>query len=301
MQNTHKQWAGTTGGGNFGHSFLLFLLRHTNVKVGYFFMGFSIPIYLCIHPKERNEIYSYFRNRHHFGTMKSILYTIKNHYVFGKIIIDRFAVLAKGYSPFHFETEDPQYIPQFIKQSSGFLLVGAHIGNFELAGYTHAQQEKRLYTLYYAGENAGLQSHRNDQMANNNVTMVPVSNDLSHLFTINAALENGDIVSLTGDRVFGSDKHHDCDFLGAKAPFPIGAFRMAALKNAPIVALFVMKESANKYKVIEKNITAPPIENETSVKTAVRLAQAYANSVEEILHRYPEQWFNYFPFWKEQN
>ena len=31
-----------------------------------------------------------------------------------------------------------------------------------------------------------------------------------------------------------------------------------------------------------------------------QLLQQYAASIENILHQYPHQWFNYFPFWEKE-
>ena len=48
---------------------------------------------------------------------------------------------------------------------------------------------------------------------------------MGHLFEINAALANGEVVSMPSDRVFGSDKHLAIDFLGEKAKFPYGSIQ----------------------------------------------------------------------------
>lgn len=42
-------------------------------------------------------------------------------------------------------------------------------------------------------------------------------------------LQNGEILSLPADRIFGENsRHYDIDFMGHKAKFPVGPFAAAA-------------------------------------------------------------------------
>ncbi len=299
MSNNTRQWAGNTGGGNFGRNFLLFLLRFAPVQVGYFFMAFSIPVYLTTHVKERNAIYYYFRRRHHYSKLKAAFSTVRNHFIFGKIVIDKFAVWARGNQWIDIQVVGTDYVKQLVSMYEGFMILGAHVGNFELAGYAFPQHEKKIFTMVYEGENKNVQSDRQTKMGESNVVMVHVSDDGSHIFTLNAALDSGDIVSMTCDRVLGSDKTFTPLLLGERASFPSGAFRLAAAKNVKTVALFALKGRGKKYKVLVKPIEIEHIEGETSAKKAARLAEAYAKTLENVLNQYPLQWFNFYDFWED--
>ena len=126
--------------------------------------------------------------------------------------------------------------------------------------------------------------------------MIPVKEDLSHLFALNAAIDKGEIVSMPADRIFGSQKSVDCHFFGATARFPLGGFAMAVQKNVPVLAVFVMKEGMRKYHAYVQEITC-----DTQVgkrEQMAQLAQSFAERLEAIVRRYPTQWFNYYDFWK---
>jgi predicted LPLAT superfamily acyltransferase len=127
--------------------------------------------------------------------------------------------------------------------------------------------------------------------------MVTVKEDLSHLFTLNAAFDNGDIISMMADRVFGSQKTVDCQFLSKTAHFPAGPFSLAVKKKAPVLAVFVMKEGFKKYRIIIKRI--PYDTSAEKEKQITELAQNFVSMLEEILRQYPTQWFNYYDFWKQ--
>jgi len=128
--------------------------------------------------------------------------------------------------------------------------------------------------------------------------MIPVKKDLSHLFLLNSALDQGEIIIMTCDRIQGSEKHVACDFLGKKAYFPIGGFQLAAMKEVPVLFISVMKHRFKKYHIVVENISAEPKEGEGHKAIATKMAHRYVEALERLVIRYPEQWFNFYDFWK---
>ena len=179
----------------------------------------------------------------------------------------------------------------------GLLLLSSHIGNYEIAGYSLKPKKKKFNALVFGGETATVMENRQRLLSQNNMSMILVKEDLSHLFAINAALDNGDIVSMPADRIFGSQKNVECQFFGAKAKFPLGAFAMATQKNVPVLAVFVMKEGMKKYHAYVKAIECNPQSGKR--EQMAQLAQSYAEQLETIVRCYPTQWFNYFDFWQQ--
>ena len=130
------------------------------------------------------------------------------------------------------------------------------------------------------------------------IRMIPVAEDLSHIFLINSSLEDGNIVSIPGDRVYGSHKSLKCNFMGSEAFFPYGPFFIAAKRNVKMLAVFVMKKSSKTYHILIKRIQAEGSDNYKSY--ANKLAQSFASELEKVLRQYPTQWFNYYEFWKDE-
>jgi len=188
-------------------------------------------------------------------------------------------------------------------------MAGAHVGNFEIVGYMLNSKMKRVNALIYAGETAEMQKNRSKIFNNNNINLIPVLNDMSHFFTINAALQNGEIVSMPCDRNHGSTKSVECNFLNGKADFPVGAFALAASFEVDALAIFAIKISAKKYKIFLKPICDNKICDNQTLQIANRtianrklqianLANSYVKELENIVKQYPEQWFNFYEFWK---
>lgn len=294
----HDEWQGRTDGTNWMHRWLITSLKFLNLRFVYTGMAvFVIPFYMLFSHKSYLAIYHYFRQHHHYGPLKAFRYVYLNHVRFGQIIIDRFAAYAG--KKFQFELEGYDMLLNLSQQESGFVILSSHVGNYELAGYAFKSETKRYCTLVFSGEAQTVMANRDRLLSENNITMIPVKEDMSHVFAISNALANGDIVSIPCDRIFGSPRFVVCDFLGSKAHFPLGPYAMALQRDAPTLAIFIMKQSAYKYKGYIRRIeTDSSVTTKNRTEQAAALAQSYVSELEDILQRYPEQWFNYYEFWQ---
>lgn len=127
--------------------------------------------------------------------------------------------------------------------------------------------------------------------------MVQVKEDLSHVFILNSALENGEIVSMSGDRIFGSSRYVECPFFGQNAKFPLGPFALAVQRDVKILAVFVMKDSSKNYKIFIRkvDINSDGLSRKEKMEG---LARAFAAELEKVIRLYPVQWFNFYDFWR---
>lgn len=295
-----RQWQGKTGGGTFGQQALFFLLKHIRVVFLYPILYLITPFNLLFGRKATNSLKFYYQNIWKESYWKSIGHSFRNELNFGKIVLDKFAVLAGRPKQFDIDIcqEDFDNFFRLLDQEKGFILAGSHIGNFELLGQRMVQDKKHISCVVYAGERKQYQERRHIAFGHNDVTMIPVLPDLSHLFAIKEALDKGEIVAILCDRHFGGRKIKKCQFLGHEAYFPTGTFLMAAQMEVPIVSTFILKESNTHYKGFMKELHIHDDEPSVSNR-ANELLQKYIISLENILKEYPHQWFNYFQFWEK--
>ena len=306
---TGQEWAGTTYGNEWMHRWLIRLLQHIDTRVMYAFVAlFVIPVCLILNPS-RGIIYRYFRQRIGYGRMKSAWKTYVNHCLFGQVVIDKFAMYAG--KKFDIQIEGNERFTELTKQKEGFMLLSAHIGNYEIAGYTLVSKEKRIKALVFAGEKASVKRNRSKMFAETNTDMIAIQPDMSHLFEIDKALTDGEIVSMSADRINGSPKCIEHDFLGtsraehasdaqshgAKAKFPLGPFTIATARSVNVLAVNVMKSSLRGYKIY---VTPLRYDKSAPRQEQIRqLSDAYVSELERLVRRYPTQWYNYFNFWDE--
>jgi len=294
-QLNHEQWTGKTAGMRWMHRALIASMRVLPLWFVYAGLAvFVVPSCMLFAHKGYIAMYHFFRQRFGFGVLKSFWYVYRNHYRFGQIIIDRFANYAG--KQFDFDLEGYDHYQQLANQDAGFLLFSSHVGNYELAGYAFTAREKRFNALVFSEEAEEVMSNRNRLLSKNNIRMIPIREDLSHVFQINNALSDGEIVSMPADRIFGSPKYVDCQFFNATARFPYGPFALATRKNLSALALFVMKVGLRRYKVYIRPIETP--HENTRDASVSAMAQTFAGEVEKIIRQYPDQWFNYYEFWQ---
>ncbi len=288
-------WAGTTYGNEWMHKWLIRMLRYIDVRILHIFVAvFIIPVCLAVNPS-RGIAYRYFRRRIGYGRLKSAWKTYVNHCLFGQVVVDKFAMYAG--KKFKIEIEGYNKFIELTKHQEGFVQLSAHIGNYEIAGYTLVCRDKRMNALVFAGEKTSVMRNRDKMFAGTNINMIAIQPDMSHLFEINQALQDGEIVSMPADRINGSPKFLEHDFLGAKAKFPLGPFSVATIRTLNVLTVNVLKTSATGYKIY---VTPLPYDKSATRQEQIRqLSKAYVAELEKRVKQYPEQWYNYFEFWQE--
>ncbi len=291
-----QEWAGTTYGNAWMHKWLIRMLRHIDVRILYLFVAiFVIPVCLVLNPS-RGIAYRYFHRRIGYGRLKSAWKTYVNHCLFGQVVVDKFAMYAG--KKFDVEVENyNEFLERASRVEEGFVQLSAHVGNYEIAGYTLVCQNKRLNALVFAGEKASVMQNRSKMFADTNINMIAIQPDMSHLFEIDKALTDGEIVSMPADRINGSQKCIEHVFLGAKAKFPLGPFSVATMRGLDVLAVNVMKDSLLGYKIY---VTPLAYDKEASRQEQIRqLSSAYVAELEKRVRQYSTQWYNYFEFWQE--
>lgn len=291
-----QEWAGTTYGNAWMHKWLIRMLRHIDVRILYLFVAiFVIPVCLVLNPS-RGIAYRYFRRRIGYGRLKSAWKTYVNHCLFGQVVVDKFAMYAG--KQFDVEIENyNEFTTRASRKEEGFVQLSAHIGSYEIAGYTLAVEGKSFNALVFAGEKASVMQNRDKMFAGTNIKMIAIQQDMSHLFEIDKALTDGGIVSMPADRINGSQKCIEHVFLGAKAKFPLGPFSVATMRGLDVLAVNVMKDSLLGYKIY---VTPLAYDKEASRQEQIRqLSSAYVAELEKRVRQYPTQWYNYFEFWQK--
>ena len=272
---------------------LIVLFKVAPLEVIYGVMALVVPFYMLFNHKGYMAIYHFFRQRLGKGAMGAVWHVYLNHFRFGQVVLDRFATYAGV--RFKLTIDGNENYLHLNEGEKGFMMLSSHVGNYEQAGYALKSDRKSFNALVYAGESATVMKGRSSKFADSNIHMIPVQADMSHLFIINNALDEGNIVSMPADRCFGSQKSVGCQFFGATAQFPLGPFATAVQKEVPALAVMVMKEGSRRYRAFVRQLQA-----DTTLphrKQMAALAQAFATELETIVHRYPHQWYNYYEFW----
>ena len=272
---------------------LVAVMRVLDRRAIYLVMALIVPFYMIFNHKGYKAIYRFFRQRFGLGPLKSFLKVYANHFRFGQVIVDRYAAFAGKRFRFAFDGND--MFLSMLNEPGGFVQLSSHIGNYEMVGYSLTSTTKRINGLFYGGESEVMMEFRRKILSMHNIGLIEVNGSMEHIFHMNAAIDRGEIVSMTGDRMLGSPKSFRCSFMGADANFPMGPFALAVQKDVPIVAVFCMRGKWGVYNVYVRKITAAPgLPPRASMQD---MAQKFAELLEAMVRLYPTQWFNYYDFW----
>ena len=275
------------------HRALIWLFRWMPLRAMYGIMATAIPVYVIVDGRGRKASYRFFRRRMGWGRVKSAWHVFLNMFNMGKAVMDRFAVYAGREFAM---TGDHITLYNALKpEETPFMLLASHVGNYEISGYM-LRTPKPMKTLVYSGEAVTVMQNRMRLFGDCNIEMVPVKEDLSHIFVLNAALADNEIVSMPADRTLGSSKAVRCRFFGEEAAFPAGPFTLAVRRGATPFAVFVVKESSKVFRAIVEELRVK--EGGSADEKVQALAEDYASVLERVAKAYPDQWFNFYDFWK---
>ena len=291
-----KQWDGTTYGNGLMHRWLIGLLRRIDVRIIYVF-AYVFVVPPCLLRPGYKFIYRYFRERFGLSPLAAFWKTYLQHGMFAQAIIDKFAMYAG--KKFDIDIEGYEHFERLAKRPEGFVQLSSHVGNYEIAGYSLVAENKPFNALVFFGEKASVMENRMKMFEHTNIRMIPIREDMSHLFELDNALSNGQTVSIPGDRIWGSSKAVTVNILGKEARLPMGPFKVITTRALDAIVVHVVKVAARRYKIF---VTPLNYDKEASRNTQVeQLSTQYAAEVERVVRLYPTQWYNYFPFWRSEN
>ncbi len=274
---------------------LIGMFRVIPLPLMYGIMSLVIPFYIIFDGKARRASWQFHRKRMGENSFKAALSVYRSEFNLGMVVLDRFAMYAG--KQFRMIQEETGPFNEVIGKEGGVITLSSHVGNYELAGYSMDASPRKMYALVFAGETATVMQGREKLFSRKSISMIPVSSDMSHIFTLNRVLSEGNIVSMPGDRIFGSPKAVEAPFMGEPAKFPKGPFALAAAREIPAFSVFVMKKGLKTYVIDFFRLDR---EEDRSLPRAGRekaLAARYASSLEETVRKHPCQWYNFYDFW----
>ena len=292
MWENRKASEGKTYGKAWMHRILVSILRHVHINILYVFSElFIIPITLITSTGARLT-YSYFHYKRHLGICRSIWNTYQNHILFGQTVIDKFAMFAG--SVFKINYHGIEEYRELTRQKKSFVQVSAHIGCSEIVGYSY-ENEKTSNILAFGGEKESIMNQRSTLFNSRKINMIPVGIQETHSEDIIMAINRGEIVHAFADRIVGPRKTIYSSLFGNRIKLAKSPFSLAVTRGLEVAMVSAMKESDNTYSAYIKILHYD--KSLSKREQCQQLADAYVEEIENLLNKYPLQWFNYSNIW----
>ncbi len=190
-------------------------------------------------------------------------------------------------------------LEDFLRKADRLVLLGSHCGALELAAPAMEAAGRRVRAVAVADPGAALLLRGVGDVSEGvgvaSRTIVADGTMESGLRML-GALRDGDALSFKADRVLpgNEDKSDPVDLFGTSVPLPRGPFEVARLGKASIVSLDVFRVGPCRFRILFEVLTASARDHDVPAALV-----AYASALERRIARYPHHWFNFFPYWPE--
>jgi predicted LPLAT superfamily acyltransferase len=234
------------------------------------------------------------------GRPPVLLDTFKHFYTFALISGDRLLFLAGRSHLFELEVHGEQLLTRYVEQQQGCLLLVSHLGSFDamrVRGVEDVDIPVRILIDKLHNQAAiRVVETLNPVLAKGMIDTAKHSVDL--VLQLDECLKAGEMVGIMADRSALNEKVAAVDFLGDKAGFPVGPWRMAAVLKVPVLICFAVYEGKNRYSVhIEEISSGQPVPRSDRLRVSRENMARYVSRLEFYTRSYPYNWFNFYNFW----
>ena len=289
-------WQGKSKGTTFGYSIFVTVIKKFGVRPAYVLLSIVAFYYFLFSFKTSKIVYAFYHRRLKYGRLTSCYKLYRNYYLLGQSLIDKIAIMSGANVNFTFNFDEEENLKKITALQKGGLLISAHIGNWEIAGYLLKRLNTRINIVMFDGEHQKIKQYLNSVTGKATAKIIVIKNDLSHIFEINEALKNNELVCMHADRFVEGNKIIEGEFLGSPAKFPIGPFLLASKFKVPVAFVFALKESTFHYHFFSTEAKDYSAYDKDEVVS--HMLNSFIKAMEEKVKAYPEQWFNYYDFWQ---
>ncbi len=295
--NSEPAWNGQSKGSAAGTRVFVWLISRFGVVPAYFLLLFVSLFYALADRKSARAIRSL---RTRLGLSTFPWHVFRHCFSFGMSIIDRYAFLTGRQSFFLFESRGEDSISQAAGRGKGVILLGAHIGNWEIAGNLLSERlDSTVYNLMMDAERQEMRDVFKKALDARRIVVIPADTDgLDLMFALRDALGKNGVVCMHGDRSATGQKVEKHNFLGGDVGFPVGPFAMGAATGAPLIPIMVTKTGLRRYvfrayaPILLDGVT--PQNRDKYLYTAM---ERYVGILEQVVKEKPYEWFNFYDFW----
>jgi predicted LPLAT superfamily acyltransferase len=221
----------------------------------------------------------------------------RHYFTFAATVLDRIYFLDGQLDRFDIEMSGLEVLRRKLAEGRGCLLLGAHLGSFELLRTMAPGHKMTVSPVMYednAGNITGVLNTVNPEIGSN--TIAPGGVDT--VLRIRERLEHGEIVAMLGDRFASQERRVSCRFFGRDAAFPQGPLLLAHSIRVPVMLFLGLYEGGARYTVfLESFCDEPPADRSGRTAWIRQSAQRYADRLEHFCRLAPYNWFNFYDFW----
>ncbi len=231
--------------------------------------------------------------------------TVIHIHTFAATILDRVYLLSGQFTKLKISFPEENLPKKYSKNGIGCLLLGSHIGSFEVLR-SYAVQNSSLPIKILMDEDHSPMIMQVLNALNSDVasTLISLDGSPSGLLKVKEVIYSNSIVGLLGDRVVdnSSAKILQCNLLGESIDISSAPVMLAAALKVPVIVFFGIYLGGNRYKIHFDLLAEEIVLNRGSRQQDIQnWMQKYVDLLEQQIVAHPYNWFNFYNYWKSDN
>jgi predicted LPLAT superfamily acyltransferase len=232
---------------------------------------------------------------HARGRQRIMTWEIYLHlWTYAATLHDRILLTQGPDRRYQFASEGLELLQKALAAGRGVLLLGSHLGSFEVMRSMGESAHLPLKIVMHPAEGRPVTSFL-ESFGNPDPHSVIWTDNPYAMLAMQAHLQSGGVLALLADRVPRSSRAWKTGFLGQQAEFPLTPFYLAARLSPAIFTFYCIHERARHYRIKVEPLVNPP--QATLEEKALCIGQEYVRRLEREAHRHPMNWFNFYNFW----
>ena len=262
---------------------------------------YPISIYFFLFAPEKRKASRAYLTRV-LTSSPSSLDVIKHIHCFASTILDRVYLLTGQFNKLDITFPAINVPLEFSHQGSGCILLGSHIGSFEvLRSYAVRKCPLPIKILMHEGHSPMIMKILHS--LNSDISKMLIHLDSPEcLLEVKDAVDSGFAVGMMGDRIFeiSPTKTVRCKLLGKEIELSSAPVLMAASLKVPLIAFFGIYLGGNRYQIHFEIVAEGIVLNRKNRQHDIqKWMQKYADLMEKHIKAHPYNWFNFYDYWEE--
>ncbi len=236
--------------------------------------------------------------------------TIRHLFVFSTTLLDRIYLFHGRQRELVIEVSNEQVFLDAIAAGRGCLLLGSHLGSFEMLGIIGSVEKKlAINMVMHIDDGARLASLIRGGQSPQPYKIIPLGEPGSMLH-VKECLDRGEVVGILADRIYAGEATQSLEFMGHPARFSLSPFRLAKVTGAPVVSVFGLFRGGRRYEIVFESLAERVGDEQVKMSSTHSSAlspcttslsncqAAYVRSVERHARQFPYNWFNFYDYWR---
>jgi len=299
-------WHGKIRGGQTGHRFIKWLLRTGGLKPAVLFLYVIVPYFYLFAPKARRASMEYWRTvKPGLNSLQVRGMVLKHFYRYGVLLLEQVYKYSGAVEGLRVESRGYENIQTFSARSIGGILLGAHVGAWNMALSLLADGDQVNSFVFLQFESKALtfnKTHVNPHVnpSEPGPSFFYINERENPILDIYSLLKNKKVLGVMGDRPLGKD-YELVPFFGKLAVFDKTPFLISAIARVPLLSSFGFWKNFRTFHFSATSLKDYSFtEGKNRQMEVYSWLRDYVMTLEENLQGHLDQWFNFFPFWSEK-